>query len=87
MLSEKMKVWALEYEAQGEQRGMQQGMQQGMQKGEALFLQKVLIKRFGAIPLDILARISAASQEQVEAWFDQAFEAEGYEDLFGPTTH
>ena len=83
MLSEKMKVWALEYEAQGEQRGMQQGMQ----KGEALFLQKVLIKRFGAIPLDILARISAASQEQVEAWFDQAFEAEGYEDLFGPTTH
>ena len=79
MLSERIKEWALDYKAQG--------MQQGMQQGEALALQKLLTKRFGAIPQDILVRIALASQEQVEAWFDVAIEAGGYVEIFGKTTH
>uniref|UniRef100_UPI0034226C13 DUF4351 domain-containing protein n=1 Tax=Ferrovum sp. TaxID=2609467 RepID=UPI0034226C13 len=58
-----------------------------MQQGEALALQKLLTKRFGVIPPDILARIASASQEQVEAWFDVAIEASGYAEVFGPITH
>ena len=79
MLADRLEEWALDYKAQG--------MQQGMQQGEALALQKLLTKRFGVMPADILARISAASREQVEAWFDQALEASSYEEIFGSTAH
>ncbi len=95
MLSEQLEVWARQYEAEGLQKGMQQGMQkgiqQGMQKGmrqgEALALQKLLTKRFGVIPPDVLARISSASQEQVDLWLDQVLDVGSLGDLFGPTTY
>ncbi len=64
-----------------------EGVQKGMQQGEALALQKLLTKRFGVIPPDVLVRIASASQEQVEAWFDVAIEASGYAEVFGPITH
>jgi len=83
MLAERLEEWAHQYEAEGVQKGLQQGMQQG----EALALQKVLTKRFGAIPPDILVMIAAASKEQIEDWFDQSIDGSGYADVFGPTTH
>ncbi|MBU6994219.1 DUF4351 domain-containing protein [Ferrovum myxofaciens] len=83
MLSERMKEWAHQYEAEGVQKGMQKGMQQG----EALALQRLLTKRFGGITPEILTRIASASQEQIENWFDQAIDASGYAEVFGPTTH
>ncbi|QKE38159.1 Rpn family recombination-promoting nuclease/putative transposase [Ferrovum myxofaciens] len=79
MLSERMKEWAHQYEAEGVQKGMQQG--------EALALQRLLTKRFGGITPEILTRIASASQEQIENWFDQAIDASGYAEVFGPTTH
>lgn len=75
MLAERLEEWAHGYEAQGVQKGMQQG--------EALALQKLLTKRCGAIPVDITARIAAASVEEVEAWFDRAIEARSFDDVFG----
>lgn len=73
MLAERLEEWAHGYEAQGKQ------------KGEALALQKLLSKRFGAMSSDITVRIAAASVEEIEAWFDQAIEASRIEDVFGGT--
>ncbi|MDX8379475.1 MAG: hypothetical protein R8K48_05430, partial [Gallionella sp.] len=69
MLAERMEEWAHEHEA----------------KGEALALQKLLTKRFGAIPSDILAMIAAATRAQIEVWFDSAIDAGSYEAVFGST--
>lgn len=67
----------------GIEKGMQQGRQQGMQQGEALALQKLLTKRFGAIPANVAVQIAAASLEQIESWFDLAIEAARLDDVFG----
>ena len=53
---------------------------------EALALQKLLKQRFGAIPPAVLAQISAASLEQIDAWLDQVLTARSLDDLFGPGT-
>jgi hypothetical protein len=70
MLAERIEEWAHAYKAEG----------------EALALQKLLKKRFGAVPSDVLAKISAASLEQIDGWLDQVLDARSLEDLFGPTT-
>ncbi|KFB77375.1 MAG: DUF4351 domain-containing protein [Candidatus Accumulibacter sp.] len=58
----------------------------GKAEGEALALQKLLKKRFGAVPSDVLAKISAASLEQIDAWLDLVLDARSLDDIFGPTT-
>jgi hypothetical protein len=71
----------------GIEKGREQGREQGLQQGEALALQRLLRKRFGAIPSEISARIAAASLSEIEGWFDQAIEAGRIDDVFGPTAH
>jgi hypothetical protein len=68
---------------QGEALGRQQGEALGRQQGEALALQRLLSKRFGAIPSDITVRIAAASANQIETWFDLAIDARQLSDIFG----
>ncbi|WP_298128557.1 DUF4351 domain-containing protein [Ferrovum sp.] len=96
MLADRLEEWAHQYKTegmqqgmrQGMQQGMQQGVQQGMQQGEALALQKLLTKRFGAISPEILAQISSARTEQIELWLDQVMDAQSMETLFGgPAAH
>ena len=41
-------------------------------EGEALALQRLLARRFGAIPPAVTAQIGTASKVQIEAWFDAA---------------
>ena len=67
--------------------GVEEGVQQGVQQGEAAALKRLLAKRFGAIPSEISAQISAASLEEIERWFDQAIEASRLDDVFGPATN
>ena len=86
MLAERLEEWAHGYKAEGMQQGIQQGMQQGMQQGEALALQRLLSKRFGAIPSDITVQIAAASVAQIEAWFDRAIDARQLSDVFDEST-
>ncbi|AGX86601.1 transposase-like protein [Candidatus Symbiobacter mobilis CR] len=79
---------------QGRQQGMQQGMQQGLQTGmnqgqhlEAIrTLHKLLAKRFGDVPAALMARIEAASLEQIEGWFDFALDAPTLESVFADHT-
>ena len=91
MLAERIESWAdgwmKEGMQQGIQQGIQQGMQKGMQQGEAFALQRLITKRFGSIPSVIAAQIAAASQAQIEAWFDLAIDAPTLEAVFGPTQH
>ncbi|GAB6050073.1 hypothetical protein JCM16106_09180 [Hydrogenophilus islandicus] len=82
-----MKRWTREWKEEGVREGIQmgieQGVQQGIQQGELLWkrveaasnLRRLLAKRFGPIPTEIELRISAASLEELEAWFDRAIDA------------
>lgn len=86
MLAENIKSWFEEHEDKGRQEGEALGRLEGevlgRQKGEALALQRLLSKRFGAIPPDITVRIAAASVEQIEGWFDRAIDARQLADVF-----
>jgi len=82
MLSDKLEEWAKEYIAEGVEQGLEKGLKQGIEKGEMLALQKLLAKRFGAIPFDITAQIANASLDQIEHWFDKAIDADTLTDVF-----
>ena len=47
-----------------------------------LSLQRLLSKRFGAIPADITCLISNAPVEAIERWFDLAIDAQKLSDIF-----
>ncbi len=70
MLAERLEEWAHAYKAEG----------------EALALQKLLRRRFGSIPAEVLQEISGASVEQIDIWLDQVLDAGSLEEIFGPTT-
>jgi flagellar biosynthesis/type III secretory pathway protein FliH len=72
---------------QGIQQGMQTGIQQGMQQGEALLLQRLLTRRFGALSATQLAHIAAATPVQLETWGDRVLEATSLDEVFGETRH
>ena len=63
------------------------GIERGLQQGEARALKKVLDKRFGPIPADTLGQITAASAEQIDAWFDLALDAPSLQAIFSATRH
>ena len=63
------------------------GIEKGRQLGEARALQKVLSKRFGPIPADTLGQITAASAEQIDAWFDLALDAPNLQAIFTAARH
>ena len=71
----------------GVQQGMQKGIQQGMQQGEALLLQRLLTRRFGALSATQLASIAAATPAQLETWGDRVLEAKSLDEVFGDTRH
>jgi len=78
MLADKLEEWALEFKAEG----VQEGLEKGIEKGEMLSLQKLLSKRFGPIPSEITAKISNATLEDIERWFDRAIDASKLSDVF-----
>lgn len=69
------------------QQGIQQGMQQGMQQGEALLLQRLLTRRFGALSATQLASIAAATPAQLETWGDRVLDAKSLDEVFGDMRH
>ena len=82
MLADRLEEWAHGYIAEGELKGKQQGLQEGKQQGEMLALQRLLAKRFGAIPMETVALISQAPLEDIEKWFDCAIDAQHLSDVF-----
>ena len=82
MLSERIEQWALAYIAEGKLEGELKGKLEGKHEGEMLALQKLLSKRFGAIPTDITRLIANAPLEAIERWFDRAIDAQQLADIF-----
>jgi hypothetical protein len=79
MLAERMESWFEE----ATRKGVLQGMQQGVQQGEGGLLRRLLARRFGALPDDVVLRLSEASLEQLEAWGDQVLDAKSLDEVFG----
>ena len=73
---------AEEERLEGMQIGLQEGRQEGRQEAESLVLQRLLVKRFGALPKDKKAAIAVASIEQLEIWLDRVLDAESLENVF-----
>jgi flagellar biosynthesis/type III secretory pathway protein FliH len=59
----------------GLQQGMEKGMEKGMQQGEVLILERLLVKRFGALPEDLRQRLAQARPEQLEVWSERLLDA------------
>ena len=64
-----------------------EGMQQGMQQGEGLLLQRLLVRRFGALSAERVARIAAATPAQLETWGDRVLDAKSLDEVFGEAMH
>jgi len=58
--------------------------QKGIEKGKALLLQHLLVRRFGALPSELVTRIGSATQAQIEGWSDRVLDAASLEEVFRP---
>ena len=67
---------------QGIREGMQQGMRQGKLEGEAAVLERQLTRRFGPLSVEVRARISGATLEQLEHWADTILDAKSLDEVF-----
>jgi predicted transposase/invertase (TIGR01784 family) len=82
MISERVESWTQQWLKQGMQQGMQQGKLEGKLEAEADMLRRLLIRRFGPLPSEVLAQINAASAQQIEAWFDRSVDASDLTQVF-----
>lgn len=73
-LAERFDLWAHQHE--------QKGKDEGRQEGQSLLLQRQLVRRFGALPSEVVAKIGAASAEQLELWGDRVLDAQSLEAVF-----
>ena len=55
---------------------------EGKEEGEQILLQRLLVKRFGALPLQVQQRLEQANAEQIEKWSDRLFDAADLEGIF-----
>ncbi len=62
--------------------GRLEGEQSGIAKGEAYALRRLLQKRFGPLSDDVLARLQAASIDELELWLDRALDADSLAGVF-----
>ncbi len=63
-------------ELQGARReGWEEGMEKGIEKGEVRILERLLVKRFGALPENLRLRLTQARPEQLEVWSDRLLDA------------
>ena len=69
-LAKSFDVWAQQHE------------QKRIEKGEAMLLQRLLVRRFGTLSNDVVAKIAAASSRQLELWGDRVLDAPSLDDIF-----
>jgi len=83
-LAERLDQWAEQHRQEGIEQGIEKGFEQGIEKGEALVLQKLLSKRFGALPAETIRAIGSASAQQIDTWVDRVLDAASLEEVFRP---
>ena len=69
--------------SQGLTQGLSQGLSQGQQQGQIRMLQKLLSKRFGAVPIWAEKRIVSAQPEQLEDWSLRVLDGKSLEEVLG----
>ena len=74
--------WMQQGMVQGLQQGRLEGEQSGIAKGEAYALRRLLQKRFGPLPEDLLTRLQSASVDELEQWLDRALDADSLAGVF-----
>ncbi len=75
----------------GVQQGLQQGLQQGMQRGvlqgrlegKIQLLSRVLVARFGEVPVWAMNRLSRADESMLDTWTEAALSAASLDAVFG----
>ncbi|MBF0133011.1 MAG: DUF4351 domain-containing protein [Magnetococcales bacterium] len=58
------------------------GKPQWLQEGEAIFLLRLLERRFGNLPGWVSKKVHASTQSTLEAWGDRVFDAQSLEEIF-----
>ncbi|WP_416396651.1 DUF4351 domain-containing protein [Allohahella sp. A8] len=76
MLSERVKEWSHLHRQAGLKEGLEQGLERGIELGEARTLKRLLTKRFGELPADVLQQIDSATLVQLEVWLDRVLDAD-----------
>ena len=71
-LTDRFDTWAREYE------------RKGIEKGEALLLQRQLVRRFGPLPSGVVAQLGSATTAQLERWGDRVLDAASLDEVFHP---
>ncbi|MCK0506470.1 DUF4351 domain-containing protein [Aromatoleum anaerobium] len=66
----------------GMQKGMEKGLEQGIVKGEGTILRRLLTRRFGPLPQNVLDRLARADSEQLETWADRVIDAASLDEVF-----
>ena len=49
-----------------------------------MVLQRLLTRRFGPLPNEVVARIAAASVEEIDIWVDRVLDAASLDAVFRP---
>ena len=68
---------------EGKLEGMLEGRLEGKLEGKLEALTRLLTRRFGPLPEWVAERLSSASVEQVEAWFDSGVDAATLTEVLG----
>jgi hypothetical protein len=84
----KYATWADALEDRGLQKGLAKGREQGREEGrlDAMrgMLKRLLVQRFGALQVAVLARIDSAQADDIERWTDRVLGADSLDSVFGP---
>lgn len=64
---------------------IERGIEKGRAQGRQAMLLRLLERRFGAVPVQIAARVEAAAPAELERWFDRAIDATALDDVFAST--
>ena len=72
-LEERFDQWAEDYKRQGRLEGM------------TLVVERHLTRRFGPLPTEVIARIAAATFEDIENWADRLLDARSLDEVFRPS--
>jgi hypothetical protein len=69
-------------EKRGEKRGIQKGIEKGQQQTAQQMLIRLLLRKFIALPEDVIKQIKATTKmQQLESWLEQVLEANALEEM------
>jgi predicted transposase/invertase (TIGR01784 family) len=71
-----------EGQALGHSKGLTQGLIQGLTQGQMQTLLRLLTRKFGGLPPELLHRLTNANQAELDLWTDRVLDAKSLTDVF-----